>query len=51
MKHLKYKLFMIAIIVLAAGAIYLVAHKMIHKQDVKVQCVGSDGKEHGSDAL
>ena len=39
MKHLKHKLFMVAVVVLAAGAIYMVAYKMMNKQDVKVQLV------------
>jgi hypothetical protein len=39
MKNMKEMVMMVIVAVVAAGAIYVVANKMMNKQDVKIQAV------------
>ena len=49
MKNMKEMVMMVVVAVVAAGAIYVVANKMMNKQDVKVQAMGGSGQCSGSD--
>lgn len=53
MKNMKEMVMMVVVAVVAAGGIYVVAQKMMHKQDVKVQSMRNDGtgQVHGENGV